>query len=248
MSLKGKTIVITGGASGIGRATVLKCVGLGASVFIGDINEKGAREVTEKANGLAQFVKLDLEDSASIGAFVEVVRKQTGSKIDGLVNTAGWDKVEPFIKNDPAMWTKVMAINLTGAIHLSQLVAIDMVAAKSGRIVNISSDAGRVGSSGEVVYAAAKGGLIAFTKGLAREMARYGVGVNCVCPGPTDTPLFHQQPDERIKEALVRAIPFRRLAAPSEIADAIAFFLDIESSSYITGQVLSVSGGLTMVG
>src|SRR5277367_7187537 len=142
------------------------------------------------------------------------------------------------------MWDDLIAINLLGAVRLTRAVLGPMIAAESGKIVNISSDAGRVGSTGETVYAAAKGGLIAFTKSLAREMARYRINVNCVCPGPTDTPLLQAQP-ERMKEALTRAIPFRRIAQPIEIAQAVLFFLSARSD-YVTGQVLSVSGGLTM--
>ena len=138
-------------------------------------------------------------------------------RIDGLVNGAGWDQIQPFLENPPEMWDRIIAINLMGAVRLTRGVLPPMVAAGTGKIVNISSDAGRVGSMGETVYAAAKGGLIAFTKSLARELARYRINVNCVCPGPTDTPLFQRQP-ERMKEALTRAIPFRRIAQPIEIA------------------------------
>src|SRR5436305_11009780 len=143
------------------------------------------------------------------------------------------------------MWVRFSAVDLWGAVRESRAVLPPMIAAQQGKIVNISSDAGRVGSTGETVYAAAKGGLIAFTKSLARELARYHINVNCVCPGPTDTPLFQGQP-ERMREALTRAIPFRRIAQPHEIAEAVMFFLG-RRSDYITGQVLSVSGGLTMV-
>jgi len=166
--------------------------------------------------------------------------------VGGLVNGAGWDRVEPFVQNDPSMWDRVLAINLMGAVRLTQTIARSMIDTGGGKVVNVSSDAGRVGSSGETVYAAAKGGMIAFTKSLARETARYKLNVNCVCPGPTDTPLFHAQPDERIKTALIKAIPFRRLGQPEEVGEAIVFFLS-DHSNYITGQVLSVSGGLTMV-
>ena len=141
-----------------------------------------------------------------------------------MVNGAGWDQIQPFLENPPEMWDRVIAINLMGAVRLTRGVLPPMVAARAGKIVNISSDAGRVGSMGETVYAAAKGGLIAFTKSLARELARYQINVNCVCPGPTDTPLFQRQP-ERMKEALTRAIPFRRIAQPIEIAQAVLFFL-----------------------
>lgn len=250
MNLSGKTVVITGGASGISRATARLAAQAGAHVIIGDVNEAGGREAVaeiEQAGGKASFDRLDLADTASIDAFAQSAQAMAGGRVDGLVNGAGWDRVEPFVKNAPEMWERVMAINLMGAVRLTQTLVRAMSESGGGKVVNVSSDAGRVGSSGETVYAAAKGGLIAFTKSLARESARYRINVNCVCPGPTDTPLFHAQPDERIKEALIKAIPFRRLARPEEVGDAIVFFLS-NRSDYITGQVLSVSGGLTMVG
>jgi 2-hydroxycyclohexanecarboxyl-CoA dehydrogenase len=162
------------------------------------------------------------------------------------VNAAGWDRIEPFVNNTPEFMNKVMQINLMGPIILTQALLPTMIQEGSGKIVNVASDAGRVGSMGETVYAAAKGGMIAFTKSLAREMARYQIHVNCVCPGPTDTPLFHAQPD-KLKEALIKAIPFKRLAMPEETASAILFFAS-EDSNYVTAQIMSVSGGLTMVG
>jgi 2-hydroxycyclohexanecarboxyl-CoA dehydrogenase len=166
--------------------------------------------------------------------------------VDAIVNAAGWDRIEPFVNNTPEFMNKVMQINLMGPITLTQALLPTMIQAGSGKIVNVASDAGRVGSMGETVYAAAKGGMIAFTKSLAREMARYQIHVNCVCPGPTDTPLFHAQPD-KLKEALIKAIPFKRLAMPEETANAILFFAS-EDSNYVTAQIMSVSGGLTMVG
>jgi 2-hydroxycyclohexanecarboxyl-CoA dehydrogenase len=247
MNLTNKTVIVTGGASGISRATALLISQAGGHPIIGDVNEAGGAETVaeiKQAGGNADFFRLDLTDSASIDTFSE--QAHGVGCIDGLVNGAGWDRVEPFLQNAPEMWERVMAINLMGAVRLTQIVARGMVQVNSGKIVNVASDAGRVGSSGETVYAAAKGGLIAFTKSLARETARYKLNINCVCPGPTDTPLFHAQPDERIKAALIKAIPFRRLGKPEEVGQAILFFLS-EHSDYITGQVLSVSGGLTMV-
>jgi 2-hydroxycyclohexanecarboxyl-CoA dehydrogenase len=246
MGLGGRTIVVTGGASGIGRATALLAAREGARVVIGDIDEEGGQAAAAqgRAAGLAvEFFTLDLTKQASIDTFVAAAHA-LGEPLDGLVNGAGWDAIQPFLENPPEMWERVIAINLMGAIRLTRGLLPPMVAARSGKIVNISSDAGRVGSTGETVYAAAKGGLIAFTKSLAREMARYAININCVCPGPTDTPLFRRQP-ERMKEALTRAIPFRRIAQPIEIAHAVVFLLSPQSD-YITGQVLSVSGGLTM--
>jgi 2-hydroxycyclohexanecarboxyl-CoA dehydrogenase len=246
MDLGGRTVIVTGGASGIGRATSLLVAREGARVVIGDIDEAGGHAVAAEGRTVGLdigFLPLDLTSQASIDAFVAATHV-IADPTDALVNAAGWDAIQPFLENPPEMWERVVAINLMGAIRLTRGLLLPMVAARSGKIVNISSDAGRVGSTGETVYAAAKGGLIAFTKSLAREMARYAINVNCVCPGPTDTPLFQRQP-ERMKEALTRAIPFRRIAQPIEIAHAVVFFLSARSD-YITGQVLSVSGGLTM--
>ena len=248
MEMQGRTVIVTGGASGIGRATALLLAREGAKVFIGDIDEAGGQETAQAATAAdhkAEFLKLDLADHVSIEVFAAAVHERVG-RVDGLVNGAGWDRIQPFMENPTEMWDSLIAINLMGAIRLTRAVLPAMIEAQSGKIVNISSDAGRVGSTGETVYAAAKGGLIAFTKSLAREMARHRLNVNCVCPGPTDTPLFQRQP-ERMREALTRAIPFRRIAQPEDIAEAAMFFLG-SRSDYITGQVLSVSGGLTMVG
>ena len=246
--MQGRAVIVTGGASGIGRATALLLAREGAHVFIGDIDETGGAATAETARAMghaAEFEPLDLQQPESIAAFAGAVHKKI-QRIDGLVNGAGWDRIQPFIENPPEMWDELIAINLLGAVRLTRAVLPPMIEARAGKIVNISSDAGRVGSMGETVYAAAKGGLIAFTKSLAREMARHQLNVNCVCPGPTDTPLFQRQP-ERMREALTRAIPFRRIAQPEDIAEAVMFFLG-PRSDYITGQVLSVSGGLTMVG
>lgn len=248
MEMQGRTVVVTGGASGIGRATALLLAREGARVIVGDIDEAGGRAVAAEAAGAGlavAFLPLDLTEPQAIGDFATAAEAQAG-QIDGLVNGAGWDRIQPFIDNPPDMWERLIAINLLGAVRLTRALLPAMIEARAGKIVNISSDAGRVGSMGETVYAAAKGGLIAFTKSLAREMARHRINVNCVCPGPTDTPLFSAQP-ERMREALTRAIPFRRIAQPEEIGDAVMFFLS-RRSDYVTGQVLSVSGGLTMVG
>lgn len=252
MEMKNTNVIVTGGASGIGRATAMLLAREGANVFIGDIDAAGGKSAEAEAvncGGSIRYFPLDLTDMASITAFVDSVNSAAPS-IEGLVNAAGWDKVEPFLDNEPALWEKLIAINLLGPIRLTRQVLTRMVEARRGKIVNISSDAGRVGSMGETVYSATKGGTIAFTKALAREMARYEINVNCVCPGPTDTPLLHSQTNPwalRIREGLTRAIPFRRLAQPSEVAEGILFFLN-PRSAFVTGQVLSVSGGLTMAG
>jgi 2-hydroxycyclohexanecarboxyl-CoA dehydrogenase len=247
MEMHERSVIVTGGASGIGKATALLLAREGGRVFVGDIDEDGGRAVAAQAAAerlSLEFLPLDLTRTESIAAFAAAVQQRAG-RVDGLVNGAGWDRIQPFMENPPEMWDQLIAINLLGAIRLSRAVLPPMIEARAGKIVNISSDAGRVGSTGETVYAAAKGGIIAFTKSLAREMARYRINVNCVCPGPTDTPLFSAQP-ERMREALTRAIPFRRIAQPEEIGEAVMFFLG-RRSDYITGQVLSVSGGLTMV-
>jgi 2-hydroxycyclohexanecarboxyl-CoA dehydrogenase len=248
MEMRERTVIVTGGASGIGRATAFLLAREGANVVIGDIDDAGGKSVAAEAAAerlTLDYLPLDLTQEGSIAAFAAAAHDRV-ERVDGLVNGAGWDTIQPFLENPPEMWDRLIAINLLGAVRLTRAVLPPMVAERQGKIVNISSDAGRVGSTGETVYAAAKGGLIAFTKSLAREMARYRINVNCVCPGPTDTPLFQRQP-ERMREALTRAIPFRRIAAPHEIAEAVMFFLG-GRSDYITGQVLSVSGGLTMVG
>ena len=200
MEIPGRTIIVTGGSSGIGKATAFLLAREGARVLIGDVDEVGGREVTAEAvaEGVRiEYLPLDLTNVASIEAFVVSVHQQV-QHADGLVNGAGWDQIQPFLENPPEMWDRIIAVNLMGAVRLTRGILPPMVAAREGKIVNISSDAGRVGSMGETVYSAAKGGLIAFTKSLARELARYQINVNCVCPGPTDTPLFQRQP-ERMK-------------------------------------------------
>ena len=246
MNFTGKTALITGGASGIGRATVMEFARRGARVICADIDAaKGADLVKEAGNLAVEFVAIDLADPASVHRCAAEVLDRYG-RVDILVNAAGWNDIQPFLDNAPDYMDRVLAVNLGGLLHLTQALLPAMVAASKGKIVNVSSDAGRVGSSGETAYAAAKGGVIAFTKSLAREVARYSINVNCVCPGPTDTPMLQSRP-EKLKEAFIRAIPFRRFAKPQEIADAILFFAS-SRSDYITGQVLSISGGLTFAG
>ena len=248
MRLDGKTAVVTGAASGIGRATAETLAAAGAHVVLGDIAEAKGEEAAQAiraAGGSAEFLRLDVTDLASIDTFRAKAVAHRG-QVDVVVNVAGWGKVEPFVKNTPDFWRKVIDLNLFGPIAVTRAFLDPMVERRAGKIVTVSSDAGRVGSLGESVYAGAKGGAIAFTKSLAREMARFNVNVNCVCPGPTDTPLLAAVP-EKHREAFVRVTPMQRLAKPSEIADAVLFFAS-GRSNFITGQVLSVSGGLTMVG
>jgi len=248
LKLDGKTAVISGAASGIGRATAECLAQAGAHVILADINdadgEAAASAIRARGQG-ADFRRVDLTDAASIDA----LRRDVLSlrvHVDIVANVAGWGKTEPFVKNTPEFWRKLIDLNLLGTIHLTRAFLDPMIERRAGRIVNVASDAGRVGSLGESVYSGTKGGVIAFTKGLAREMARFDINVNCVCPGPTDTPLMAAVPD-KLKEAFAQATPMRRLAKPSEIADAILFFAS-PRASFVTGQVLSVSGGLTMAG
>ena len=248
MRLDGKTAVVTGAASGIGRATAEALAEAGAHVLLGDINAEGgeaaAAAIRARGKG-ADFWRLDVTDAASIEAFRKGAYAKRG-QVDIVANVAGWGKTEPFVQNTPELWKKLVDLNLMGPIAMTHAFLDKMIERQSGKIVNVSSDAGRVGSLGETVYAATKGGVIAFTKSLARETARYNINVNCVCPGPTDTPLMAAVPD-KIKDAFARVTPMRRLAKPSEIADAILYFSS-SRSDFVTGQVLSVSGGLTMAG
>jgi len=248
MKLDGKTAVVTGGASGIGKAATFELARCGVRVILADIDEKGgaAAQKEAQAAGLrVEYLRVDLTDAASVDQFSEQALKQVG-RVDILVNTAGWGRAQPFLENPPEFWDRVIAINLMGPIRLTRRLLPPMFEARAGKIINVASDAGRVGSLGETVYSASKGGLIAFTKALAREAARYNVNVNCVCPGPTDTPLWQAVP-EKLRDAFIKAIPFRRVGKPQEVADAIIFFAGARSD-YVTGQVLSVSGGLTMAG
>lgn len=248
MTFKDKIAVVTGAASGIGRATAQALADEGARVVVADVDagrgEAAAAELRAQGRG-AVFMAVDMTDTASIDAFAAAVQAQLGA-VDVLVNGAGWGRTAPFWEGTPEFWAKLVALNFVGPMQLTKALLPAMIERASGRIVNVSSDAGRVGSLGETVYSGAKGGLIAFTKSLAREVARYQINVNCVCPGPTDTPLMAAVP-EKVQEGLKKAIPFRRLAKPSEVADAIVFFAS-DRASYVTGQVLSVSGGLTMAG
>ena len=246
MRLSEQLAVVTGGASGIGRAAAEALVAAEAHVFVADIDAEGGKRTRDalRSKGFAaDFLRVDVTDEASIETLRHAVVDAVGAP-NLLVNAAGWDAAQPFVDNTSDFIEHIVRLNLLGTVKVTRALLPAMIAAGSGKIVNVASDAGRVGSTGETVYASAKGGVIAFTKSLAREMARHGINVNCVSPGPTDTPLFQSMP-AKTREALIRAIPFRRLAKPEEIADAILFFAS-KRSDFITGQVLSVSGGLTM--
>lgn len=238
--------VVTGAGSGIGRAIALGLAARGAQVAAADLDVKAAAATAAEQPSLINAYEVDVADPAAVDLLRAAVVGDLGVP-DVLINAAGWDRTAPFLEATPEFAQRVVAINYLGPVHVCRAFLPAMIeAGRGGRIVNIASDAGRVGSSGESIYAGAKGGVIALSKSLAREMARHGITVNCVCPGPTDTPLFHAQPD-RLKEALIKAIPFRRLARPDEVAAAVEFFAS-DQASFITGQVISVSGGLTMAG
>ncbi len=249
--LSGKVAIITGAAQGIGRAIATRLAEEGAKVAIADINDAVAAKTAEEiraGGGQALAVKLDVTSLDNAIAAVATVERELGP-IDILVNNAGWDKVEPFVDNTVETWDRVIGINFRGALNCCKAVIPGMQARGHGKIVSISSDAGRVGSMGEAVYAGCKAGLIGFSKTLARELARNNINVNVVCPGPTDTALLKAAMAERPKvlEAMAKGIPMRRLGQPQDLAGAVAFFVSADSD-YATGQVISISGGLTMAG
>ena len=242
--------LVTGGARGIGRAISLELAAAGCAVAVADLLVDQAQDVAaaiEAAGGRATAVAADITDSAAVAAAVVTVGERLGP-VDIAVNNAGWDELRPFLETDEPFWDRVIDVNYKGCLRVSKAVLPGMVERGWGRLVNIASDAGRVGSSLESVYAGAKGGVIAFTKTIAREVARSGVTANCVCPGPTRTPLLEgmaAESGDRFVDALTRAVPMRRLGEPEDIAAAVAF-LASERAGYVTGQTLSVSGGLTM--
>jgi 2-hydroxycyclohexanecarboxyl-CoA dehydrogenase len=248
-----RSVVVTGAGAGIGRATAQRLAADGFAVALWDLDrdsaESAAGEIRDQG-GRAIAVDCDVSNRLSVDAARDRTIDQLGTPW-GLVSNAGVDRLSLFKDSDPADWRIILDVNLMGALHVVHSLLPGMMAAGSGRIVCISSDAARVGSTGEAVYAAAKAGLLGFVKTLARESARNGIAVNAVCPGPTDTNLLdavRNRPNgDRIIEAMTRSIPMGRIGRPEDIAGAIAFFLS-EDAGYVTGQVLSVSGGLTMAG
>jgi 2-hydroxycyclohexanecarboxyl-CoA dehydrogenase len=244
MRLEGRKALVTGGASGIGAAIARRLAAEGAEVWIGDLNEDGAREVADEFGGGA--MPLDVTDPASAKSAVAA----TGT-LDVLVNNAGTDEFGFFGHTDPELWERVIAVNLKGVLASTHAALPGMQEAGYGRIVSIASEAGRVGSKGSAVYSAAKGGVIAFTKVIARENARFGITANAIAPGPIETPLLMAAKQfgeigERVIETMRNATQMRRLGTPDEVAAAAAF-LAAEESSYVTGETLGVSGGLGMV-
>jgi 2-hydroxycyclohexanecarboxyl-CoA dehydrogenase len=252
--LEGKSAIVTGGGGGIGGAICARLAEAGAKVGVFDLDGNAAGRTVEAlvAKGAtAKAYEVDITDHAAVSNAVAMFEAELGPT-EVLVNNAGWDRFAYFLTTEPDLWRKIIAINLEGPINLHHAVLKGMQARRSGRVVNIASDAGRVGSSMEAVYSGAKGGIIAFTKTMAREMARAGVTLNVVCPGPTETPLLHAltgagEQGAKVHEGLKRAIPLGRLGQPDDIAGIVAF-LASDEAAYITGQVISVSGGLTMHG
>jgi 2-hydroxycyclohexanecarboxyl-CoA dehydrogenase len=247
--LNGKRVVVTGGASGIGRATAVRLAEEGCIVGIYDLDEKGAAETATMCaggSGKAVAYPVDISEYKQVEDATRRFEADIGP-VDLLANVAGWDKASPFLDSDVVLWNKIIAINLYGPLNVQHVIVRGMAQRKFGRVVNVASDAGRVGSSGEAVYSACKGGIAAFTKTLARELARSGVTLNVVCPGPTDTPLLRAFADQKLVDALARAIPLGRLGQPDDCPGIIAFLLS-DDARFMTGQTVSVSGGLTMHG
>jgi 2-hydroxycyclohexanecarboxyl-CoA dehydrogenase len=243
----GRVAFVTGGAGGIGEAICRALAAAGHRVAVADLDVERAERVAKPLGGLA--VALDVTEPGSVDGAVERARRSLGP-LEILVNCAGWDALRPFVETDEAFQRKVLEINLAGPMRVTRAALPDLLAAGFGRIVNVASDAGRVGSSLEAIYSGAKGGLIAFTKTIAREVARHGVTANAVCPGPTETPLLDgiraaSGRGDRVIEAMTRAVPMRRLGRPDDIGPAVAFLVSDEAG-FITGQTLSISGGLTM--
>jgi 2-hydroxycyclohexanecarboxyl-CoA dehydrogenase len=244
--MTGRRIIVSGGASGIGRAIVDHLVAAGDAVRVLDIDEAGLDALGRAYGGTVGTANVDIRDYRAVADAVAVWAAE--GELWGLVNNAGWDRAAPFIDTDPEFWRQVVDINLYGPLNLTRAVLPYLVAGGGGRVVSIASDAGRVGSSGEAVYAACKGGTIAFMKTLAREHARDGITFNSICPGPTDTPLLASFDESgRLQQALERAVPMRRLASPEDFPLLVAYFLS-QAADYVTGQTISVSGGLTMHG
>jgi 2-hydroxycyclohexanecarboxyl-CoA dehydrogenase len=242
--------VVTGGAGAIGAAVCHRLAAVGRRVAVVDLDLAAAERVAGELDGDGhRGVDVDVSDTEAVRDQLAAVEADLGP-IGTLINVAGWDRFTPFVDTTPEFWDRVIAINYRGTLNTVHAVLPGMIERQAGRIVSVASDAARVGSSLESIYAGAKAAVIAFSKSVAREVARYGITVNVVCPGPTDTPLIRGMADElgsgeRFVDSLTRAIPMRRLAVPDDVAPAIVF-LASDDARFITGQTLSVSGGLTM--
>jgi len=249
--LKGKTAIVTGGGQGIGRAIALRLAEEGCNIAVFDLKPEVAQETAKAAKGAqVRIYDVDVGDRAAVDAAVAKVGDDLGP-VWLLVNNAGWDKPMPFLKTDRELWDKIIRINLYGPLNMHHAVCPGMADRGGGRVVNIASDAARVGTSDEAVYSACKGGLIAFTKSVARELARKGVLLNAVCPGPTNTPMMQAvlgtgEQAVKWKDAMVRGIPLKRMGEPEDCAGIVAF-LASDDGGFITGQTISVSGGMNMV-
>jgi 2-hydroxycyclohexanecarboxyl-CoA dehydrogenase len=249
MRLEGRIALVTGGASGIGAATCRRLAAEGARVAVTDVNLEGARELAGEISGAA--FELDVRSTGSVRKAAAEVESELGP-LDVLVNNAGYDEFGFFVNTDEDMWHRVLDVNLVGVIAVTHAVLPGMQERGSGRIVNVASEAGRVGSHGSSVYSAAKGGVVGLTKAVAREAARYGVTCNAVAPGPIETPLLMAAPEqlgelgERVVQGMIGQTVMRRLGQPEEVAATIAF-LASDDASYVTGQTLGVSGGLAMI-
>ena len=252
LGLNGKKAIVTGAGGGIGREICARLAAAGCNIALFDIDSEAANSVANSLEGVTTSVhKVDVADYEAVGQVVAEARAALGG-LHILINNAGWDIAQPFIDTEPDFWDKVIAINYKGPLNLHHHVLPTLIAQGAGKIVNISSDAGRVGSTGEAVYAGCKAALTGFGKSVARELARTGICVNTVCPGPTDTPLFEEFAGEgefgqKVRSGLERAIPMRRLGQPADIAGVVLFLVS-DDADFITGQTISVSGGLTMHG
>jgi len=253
MELKGKTVIVTGGAQGIGRAIGLRLARDGANIGILDIKKNVAGSTAKE---IAEFgvkgdaIECDVTDYAKVKAAVANVHERFGS-IDILINNAGIDLSQPFVDTDQALWERIISVNYRSFLNATHACIPYMIEQKSGNIVSLGSDAGRIGNPGEVLYCGTKAAIMASSKALARELARYNIRINCVSPGPVHTDLWDRlhegEKGKKVTEAVIKAIPLRRLGTPEDVADVVAFFVS-DDSRYLTGQVLSIDGGLTMIG